>query len=648
MAVQQPMMQQMMHQQFQFVERVGTSDEQIQISDPFKVEREGNDVFIRLINPGLRDFIRGYLHGENLHERYPKIPAHLLFLVLPELKKVVENDIENANDKLLFQGPVKFGQQQQQQQQISKNSYNKDHLKSLVDSIETEYEHRVCEIKEMVDNNVISFNNLFYLFTQGQHVYTLLKGCIIGAKVIKATYHHYPSKKDYMYIYTQVIDSDGINFNHGTRTFTIMEWDGIREIENLHVVPLPEESPIRNQLTERGRKFAKYAIGPHYLQCTGNMFRDIWFGTTNFKSEGRVMIDTVSFVKINPNYSIRSRTSSGGAFGFSGFSIQEKNGENKKSVIEDELFMCAPSLYGFSFTAKKWGEVNIDYLNEISFDDDAFDQLVMDPIKKDLISSLVMSKHKGVDLISGKGGGCIFLLHGPPGVGKTLTAEAISEYLHRPLYNVSVGELGTSVVELESKLSEILEVASIWNAVILIDEADIFLERRSENNIYRNALVSVFLRLLEYHQGILFLTTNRVKCFDAAFQSRVSISLKYNDLDINAREQVWYTYLDRIEGKNKSQVDVEKLKKRPLNGREIKTVVRLAKALATKNDPDALITTQQVETILDISKSFGEELAENDLKMQDMDEINLEKKINDLKMQLEKLETKKKALSEYN
>jgi SpoVK/Ycf46/Vps4 family AAA+-type ATPase len=55
-------------------------------------------------------------------------------------------------------------------------------------------------------------------------------------------------------------------------------------------------------------------------------------------------------------------------------------------------------------------------------------------------------------------------------VGKTLTAEAISEYLHRPLYNVSVGELGISVGELERKLSEILEVASIWNAVILIDE----------------------------------------------------------------------------------------------------------------------------------------------------------------------------------
>jgi hypothetical protein len=79
-----------------------------------------------------------------------------------------------------------------------------------------------------------------------------------------------------------------------------------------------------------------------------------------------------------------------------------------------------------------------------------------------------------------------------------------------------------------------------------------------------------------------------------------------------------------------------------------KFLFNFKQALATKNDPDALITTQQVETILDISKSFGEELAENDLKMQDMDENNLEKKINDLKMQLEKLEAKKKALSEYN
>jgi len=94
--------------------------------------------------------------------------------------------------------------------------------------------------------------------------------------------------------------------------------------------------------------------------------------------------------------------------------------------------------------------------------------------------------------------------------------------------------------------------------------------------------------------------------------------------------------LDRAEGKGKSQVNIEKLKERPINGREIKTAVRLAKvnisnmrmhdvdldllyinilmefhqALTTKSNPDALITTQQLETILDISKSFSDEILE--------------------------------------
>ena len=86
------------------------------------------------------------------------------------------------------------------------------------------------------------------------------------------------------------------------------------------------------------------------------------------------------------------------------------------------------------------------------------------------------------------------------GVGKTLTSEAIAEHLHHPLYSVTVGELGTNTKDLETKLQEILEVASesnddeidssgVWNAVILIDEADIFLEKRSDNDIVRNAMV---------------------------------------------------------------------------------------------------------------------------------------------------------------
>jgi hypothetical protein len=55
-------------------------------------------------------------------------------------------------------------------------------------------------------------------------------------------------------------------------------------------------------------------------------------------------------------------------------------------------------------------------------------------------------------------------------VGKTLTAEAISEKLHRPLYPISVGELGIIPEELEGSLKSLLDQARNWDAIVLIDE----------------------------------------------------------------------------------------------------------------------------------------------------------------------------------
>lgn len=76
---------------------------------------------------------------------------------------------------------------------------------------------------------------------------------------------------------------------------------------------------------------------------------------------------------------------------------------------------------------------------------------------------------------SGKGRGLVAVLHGPPGTGKTLTAEGIAELLKRPLYMVSTGELGTRPDQLETELNKILDVAHSWGAVLLLDEADVFL-----------------------------------------------------------------------------------------------------------------------------------------------------------------------------
>lgn len=120
---------------------------------------------------------------------------------------------------------------------------------------------------------------------------------------------------------------------------------------------------------------------------------------------------------------------------------------------------CYPRVYGFSFGSKQWGELRVDALQSIHFDSDRINRVVMHETQKQDLQ-LLINNYRGIntDVIQGKGNGLIFLLHGPPGVGKTLTAEAASESLHKPLYMVNVGELGTDPAELESKLKTILEI----------------------------------------------------------------------------------------------------------------------------------------------------------------------------------------------
>jgi len=306
------------------------------------------------------------------------------------------------------------------------------------------------------------------------------------------------------------------------------------------------------------------------------------------------MVDGSSFRRMNPNYRHEDYVGS-----------QPTQQNNVIDTIDDEnLYKTWPTLLGFSFVSKKWGEINIETLSPVVFDDAAFSRLVLEPAYKEMIKALVENKGATfTDIITGKGGGCIILLHGSPGVGKTLTAEAIAELLHKPMYSVSVGELGTDTDQLENSLREILEVASAWDAVILIDEADIFLEKRTENDIVRNAMVGIFLRLLEYHQGVLFLTTNRVKSFDKAFHSRISIALKYDDLGTEARAKVWGNFLE-IAGI--SGIDINQLVKFDLNGRQIKNTIRLSQSIAfSKHEPIA--TEHILKTITSVIK-FQEDL----------------------------------------
>jgi SpoVK/Ycf46/Vps4 family AAA+-type ATPase len=134
---------------------------------------------------------------------------------------------------------------------------------------------------------------------------------------------------------------------------------------------------------------------------------------------------------------------------------------------------------------------------------------------------------------------------GPPGVGKTLTAELLAEHLRRVLMPVSAGELGTTAEAVEQRLPRIFKRASRWNAILLLDEADVLLEQRSAQDIHRNALVCVFLRTLEYYQGMMFLTTNRIAQIDNAIASRIHFKLKYDKLNLEQRTNIWRRFLEK-------------------------------------------------------------------------------------------------------
>lgn len=92
--------------------------------------------------------------------------------------------------------------------------------------------------------------------------------------------------------------------------------------------------------------------------------------------------------------------------------------------------------------------------------------------------------------------GVIILLVGNPGTGKTLTAEAVADKVRRPLYVLSSGELGEYADEVERRLNKALELAEKWNAVLLFDECDVFLQERSMDNLRHNEIVAVFLRFV--------------------------------------------------------------------------------------------------------------------------------------------------------
>jgi len=297
--------------------------------------------------------------------------------------------------------------------------------------------------------------------------------------------------------------------------------------------------------------------------------------------------------------------------------------------------ICSNVVTGYSLDQKKWGYFGVDHCSDPQFSQDAFDSLIFQEEYKRMMLSLVKSHAREMtnfdDIIKGKGRGLVFLLYGDPGTGKTLTAglsacheavllehvlttapmplESLAEHTKMPLLRMDTATLGSSMVEIEENLSSTFRAAERWNALVLLDEADVFLEERKYSDLERNRLVAgkkpitpflstlvqltalglrpvlvVFLRVLEYFEGIMFLTTNRIEAFDRAFKSRIHLTLHYPPLNPESCGKVLRNFLTRADANADPDLlnsdRLSSLVKAKLNGRQIKNAVHIASALA--------------------------------------------------------------------
>jgi adenylate kinase family enzyme len=343
------------------------------------------------------------------------------------------------------------------------------------------------------------------------------------------------------------------------------------------------------------------------------------------------------------------------------------HGSNTDYVFGDQDLCILPArVFAYVLRERRFAQLDARHLKRVSASQKGFENLKISRKHKTLIQGLVNShflnksverehgvENIGHDLIIGKGRGLVILLHGVPGVGKTATAEAVAQTTGKPLFPITCGDLGTRPKEVEDALHEIFRLASLWDAILLLDEVDTFFSQRSrqDSDIIRNSLVSVFLRALEYYNGILFLTTNRTGTLDEAFKSRVQVKVYYPPLEEEQTMEIWEMNIERLRliDRQRSQStreprleiydqDImrfarEHYRERSANdgysrwnGRQIRNAFQIASALAyydhrseherlLQEDPDArpgapVLSVKHFQTMAQLTSAFDEYLYE--------------------------------------
>jgi SpoVK/Ycf46/Vps4 family AAA+-type ATPase len=140
------------------------------------------------------------------------------------------------------------------------------------------------------------------------------------------------------------------------------------------------------------------------------------------------------------------------------------------------------------------------------------------------------------------------LFEGPSGTGKTLAARVLATELGLDLYRVDLAALVNKYVgETEKNLSRVLSRAEDLNVILLLDEGDSLMARRTDvksaNDRYANLETNYLLQRLEHYTGIVVVTTNAGQSIDSAFRRRMDSVVKFHLPDAAERWHLWQVHL---------------------------------------------------------------------------------------------------------
>jgi len=238
----------------------------------------------------------------------------------------------------------------------------------------------------------------------------------------------------------------------------------------------------------------------------------------------------------------------------------------------------------------------------------SFDQLVLpEPTRRQIEQALWQYKNQdrvfndygiGEKILYGKGTTMVFC--GPPGTGKTATAEAIARALNKKMGVVDYPSIYSRWVgESEENIKNVFWEARVVDCVLVFDEADacfgVRVEGKGAADRSFNLMTNILMQEVERFKGILILTTNREFAFDPAFDRRFLYKVNFDLPDEKQREQIWRILLKDC---TKLSPDVsfgELARQYPLSGGQIKNAV--LKAVMRCSAENREITMSDLKTV---------------------------------------------------